>query len=118
MSDLHVVRYVTRSGDRYLQTEPLSWAGAIALWTTLDERKAEMPWVRHFEVRSVDDPTNPAVTVKTRPWRDRDHPNNLRLRGQSLVENQRVYTFQCVRCGRAYQGSGLGVGSHSRACKI
>lgn len=122
-TDRHIIRYTTASGDRYLQTKPLEWWAAISLWHDLDElrRQGRLPWVRHFEVRSASDPTNPDVYLPTREWRGEgryprgDHHSNLRL-GLNLVEDQNVYTFQCLTCGKAYQGSGLGFGSHRRVC--
>lgn len=113
----HIVRYTTVRGDQYLQTKPTDWDQAIQEWQRLDDLRTagRMPWVRHFEVRSEDDPTNPTVYAPTRPRNVRDHPANLR-HGYDLKAGQRVTTFQCIHCGRVYQGSGLGVGSHNRHC--
>jgi len=119
MSDLHIVRYTTKSGDSYVQTEPLEWDKAITEWDRLDDLRVTgfLPWVQYFEVRSVDDPTNPSLFAPTRKWRGtpKDHHSNLRHRFE-IAENQSVYTFQCLECGKVYQGSGLGFGSHRRAC--
>jgi hypothetical protein len=117
--DRHIVRYSTVSGDRYLASDPLDWPAAQALWQVLDHQRVDgqLPWVRWFEVRSASDPTNPTLKVPARPHRSSDHPENLRHKGVTLKAGQRVYTFQCRFCGRVYQGSGLGVGSHRSACR-
>lgn len=116
MTDLHVIRYRTPSGDAYAQARGLRWEDAVAEWHRLEDLRlgGALPWVRHFEVRSHGDPTNPTVYAPTRPARDEDRDDYLRL-GVRLVPRQRVGTFQCRRCGKVFQGSGLGVGSHNRS---
>lgn len=120
-TDRHVIRYRTISGDSYLLTEtPMGWDHAVEIWDNLDRSRQEgkFPWILHFEVRAADDPSNPEVAIPVRPHRDDDHPNYIRWRSVRLRPEQhpRVYTFQCVRCGKAFEGSGFAVGSHEGAC--
>ncbi len=118
MRDLAVLRYTTVSGDRYLHASGLRREAALVAWYELDDRRlaGELPHVRHVEVRDHGDPTNPTLRVPIRAWDERnDHPDFLR-RGIRLVPDQRVGTAQCRYCGRVYQASGFGVGSHLRAC--
>jgi hypothetical protein len=124
-SDRHVIRYTTHSGDRYLHTrEPLPYRAAIDHWQELDaaRRSGALRWVRHFEVRHVDDPTNPDTYVPTRrqrvtgPKRSQDHPGYLRLSVALHPGQYAAHTFQCIECGRAIEGAGFAVGSHNRHC--
>lgn len=119
MSDQYIVRYATKSGHKYLQSKPLKWGAAIYKWNALEKQRldGQLPWVKHFEVRSAEDPTNPQRFAPTRPHHPRsvDHPANVR-HSYNIVADQKVRTFQCIDCGLVYQGSGLAVGSHRRAC--
>lgn len=120
MNDQYIIRYTTQSGDRYLASGSLDWDSAQELWRLLDIMRTDdqaLPWIKWLEVRAADDPTNPTLRMPARPHRSSDHPDYLRHKGITLKPGQRVYTFQCRFCGRAIQGSGLGVGSHSSACR-
>lgn len=115
-----------------LLAKGLPWITAQRRWDELDaaRRRGEVPGLAYAVVRADDDPDprwnrnyNQRVPGAGQYRKTKDHPQFRTLpvisdveRLDAYVRNISVFRVECRDCGKRIWGSGLGIGSHNRAC--